>query len=343
MVIGWVASRAGMIPAVAADLTWRDRLGTLMVRLGIRRMRYKVEPALYAVGSPKETSPVFVTANFKLSFDHLRRNLHGLDSWVLVLDTHGINVWCAAGKGTFGTDEMVRRVRSTELERIVTHRRLIVPQLGAPGTSAHEVRERSGFTVIYGPIRAEDVPAFMAAGRRATPEMREVRFDLRDRAVLIPVELVQGAKWAILVALCLGALAGLGPGGYSFRRAMDDGARSAVVLFGAFVPGVVLIPLLLPWLPGRPFAVKGAWLGAALALAMGGLAWMSPGFFGDGLTTAAWLVFVPAMTSFLALNFTGASTFTSLSGVLRETAVAVPVQLVCAISAAVLWIAGRYA
>jgi CO dehydrogenase/acetyl-CoA synthase gamma subunit (corrinoid Fe-S protein) len=70
-----------------------------------------------------------------------------------VLDTQGINVWCAAGKGTFGTDELVHRIEATQLHDVVRHRVLILPQLGAPGVAAHDVKKRSGFTIEYGPVR----------------------------------------------------------------------------------------------------------------------------------------------------------------------------------------------
>jgi len=119
-------------------------------------MNYRVDPGLYAIGEPTEESPVFVTANYKLSFDLLRRAVSSIHGWILVLDTLGINVWCAAGKGTFGTDELVDRIQSSGLADVVSHRKLIVPQLGAPGIAAHEVKRRSGFQVIYGPVRAED-------------------------------------------------------------------------------------------------------------------------------------------------------------------------------------------
>jgi hypothetical protein len=285
---------------------------------------------------------VLVTANYKLSLDHLRRNISGFDAWILVLDTDGINVWCAAGKGSFGTEEIVRRIESTELAKVVSHHRLIVPQLGAPGTSAHDVQQRSGFTVIYGPVRAKDIPAFLEARRRATPEMRRVRFDLRDRAVLVPVEITLGAKPVLIVAACLLVLAGLGPDGYMVTRAFTDGSLAAAVFVGVFLLGVVLAPLLLPWLPGRAFSVKGAWLGVALAMGLVWLAWADPSASGSRLNTAALLLFAPALTSFLALNFTGASTYTSLSGVRKETAVAVPIQLLCVVIAAGLWLADRF-
>ena len=84
------------------------------------------------MGRPGPESPVFVTSNYTLSFDALRTSIKGIDGYILVLDTKGINVWCAAGKGTFGTDEVIKRVQETELAQVVSHRRLILPQLRRP-------------------------------------------------------------------------------------------------------------------------------------------------------------------------------------------------------------------
>jgi len=61
---------------------------------------------LYAIGNPVPDAPVFVSANYTLSFDALRSALDGIDVLSWFIDTKGINVWCAAGKGTFGTDEL---------------------------------------------------------------------------------------------------------------------------------------------------------------------------------------------------------------------------------------------
>ncbi len=203
------------------------------------------------LATPDRSSPVFVTSNYKLSFDALRSNLKGTPSYLLVLDTKGINVWCAAGKGTFGTDEIEERVRATGLKEVVDHRRLVLPQLGAPGVCAHEVKRRTGFTVEYGPVRAEDLPAYMAAGK-VTPEMRQVRFNLRDRAVLVPVEMKNYLLWAVLAAILASLLLGWA------------GLAAVVVLF---LTGTVLFPLLLPVLPVKAFSAKGFILGAAVAVA----------------------------------------------------------------------------
>jgi len=268
--------------------------------------------------------------------------LTSLDAWILVLDTKGINVWCAAGKGTFGTDEIVRRVAATKLKKVVSHRRLIVPQLGAPGVAPHEVSRGSGFRVVYGPVRAEDLPAFLAAGMKATPAMRRVRFPMGDRLAVAPVELMLAGKSMLLIAACLLFLSGLGPDGYAWARVATVGLWSAALFLGACIGSIVLAPALLPWLPGRAFAVKGAWLGFALLLGAGLYVGAHPALLDSWFSAAAWCLLIPASASFLTMNFTGASTFTSLSGVRLEVRVAAPVQAACAVLGAILWLVGRF-
>jgi CO dehydrogenase/acetyl-CoA synthase gamma subunit (corrinoid Fe-S protein) len=139
--------RAGL----SCKWSFADWLGAIKVRLDIGRMDYKAAPGLYAAGNPDADSPVLVTANYKLSLDLLRRAIDEIDAWILVLDTKGVNVWCAAGKGTFGTEELVAKIESCGLDRIVRHKTLVLPQLGAVGVAAHEVRRRCGFNVVLWP------------------------------------------------------------------------------------------------------------------------------------------------------------------------------------------------
>jgi hypothetical protein len=304
-------------------------------------MSYLVEPGLYAVGHPTPDSPVFVSANYKMSFDRLRAALAGIDGWILTLDTKGVNVWCAAGRGTFGTEELIQRINETGLSRFVSHNKLIVPQLGAPGVAAHEVGEKSGFRVVYGPVRANDLPAFLEANMSATAEMRRVKFPLRDRLAVTAVELVMSAKYVLAVMAALLLLAGLGPDGYSLARVLDSGAWSAVLFAAAFVAGTILTPILLPWLPGRALSLNGAWIGAVLLPALATVA-RSEMVAASWLTVAAWCLLIPATTSFAAMNFTGSTTYTSLSGVRREMRIAVPIQIVAAVLGLSLWLAARF-
>ena len=339
-IVGEVSTPTGVVPQIATGLKAADRLGAVKVRLGLRRMRYAVEPGLYAVGSPTAESPVFVSANYKLSFDHLRRELEGIDGWIMVIDTKGINVWCAAGKGTFGTEEIIRRIEITRLSEIVNHRRIIVPQLGAPGVAAHEVRRRSSFHVIYGPVRARDIPAFLDAGMRTSPEMRRVPFNIGDRLVLIPLELVMWGRYASFIAVMLFLLTGLSRNGYVFPGV--SGGREVVLLFLAFVAGGALVPVFLPWLPGRALSWKGMTMGLLLAaiLVIAGL--VPSGGIAGRLETAAWVLLMPAIGAFMAMNFTGATTYTSLSGVKKEMRFAVPSQIVAAVLGLALWMTARF-
>ena len=120
-----------MIRPTTAAVSFADRWDHFRARLGFRRMDHRVEPGLHSIGQPGAEAPVLVTANYRLSFDAVRQALAGRSAYLLVLDPQAINVWCAAGKGTFGTDELVRRIEATGLRQIVTARKLILPQLGA--------------------------------------------------------------------------------------------------------------------------------------------------------------------------------------------------------------------
>ena len=323
---------------MATDLTPSDRLGHWQMRWGIGRMRYRIAPGLYAVGSPEADSPVLVTANYKLTVDLLRRELSGLSLWLLVLDTRGINVWCAAGKGTFGTAEILQQVAATRLAEVVKHRTLIVPQLGAPGVAAHEVRRSCGFQVVYGPVRAADLPAFLAAGMQASKTMRRVTFSAGERLVLTPVELTSMLKsivWGVVTLLLLG---GIGPQLFSTSAALHRGGNAISAGLIGVTTGAVLVPLLLPWLPGRMFAVKGAGAGLFVALVMLLCMDARPG----ALDMAALLLALPAIAAWCAMNFTGSTTFTSPSGVEREMRRTIPLQATALLAAGICWVAGAF-
>ncbi|MFO7907276.1 MAG: mercury methylation corrinoid protein HgcA [Pirellulaceae bacterium] len=333
---------ADRVPRISTALGWSDHFGHCKVRWAIGRRSYRVEPGLYAVGTPTAEAPVLVSANYKMSFDRLRGELEGIDAWILVLETDGVNVWCAAGKGTFGTNELVQRINATDLSRVVNHDRVIVPQLGAPGVCAGEVRKRSGFRVVYGPVQAKDIPAFLEAGMKATPRMRRVDFPFWERLAVVPVELMLSGKYVLIIMLGFLILAGLGPNGYSLGRAAGEGLTSALLFGVTFVVGTVLTPALLPWLPGRALSVKGLWIGVALTLLLGGWTLAFSGITPSWLDAAAWCLLIPVTTSVAGMNFTGATTYTSLSGVRREMRIAVPIQVAVAVVGVILWVSGRF-
>jgi hypothetical protein len=296
-------------------------------------MKYRVEPGLYALGEPKQSDPVLVSANYRLSFNHLRGSLTGRNAWILALDTKGINVWCAAGKGTFGTRELVSRIGSSGLEGVVSHRTLIVPQLGASGVCAHEVKKQTGFSVRFGPVRARDLPEYLDNNYKATSAMRRVRFSLADRLALVPMELFPALKESLFVLIVIAAAAGLSSGGILFAPAIQFTLPFVLAALVSLACGTVLVPVLLPWIPGRAFSFKGFIVGLAGAACL-----PLSGIIGHGnvFITLFAAIAVPAYSSFRAFTFTGSTTFTNPSGVKAEIKIAWPAYLASACVATLL-------
>lgn len=313
-ITGEIHTPIGRVPTILTNLQFKDMLGAWKVRWGIGRMNYKINTGLYAIGKPDHTSPVLVTANYKLTFDVFRKELSGLNCWVLILDTKGINVWCAAGKGTFGTDELVNRISKTGLAKIVSHRKLILPQLGAPGVSAHEVTKQTGFSIVYGPVRAKDIKEFLDSDYNATKKMRTVEFTALDRLVLTPVEVVSAAKLSLKVFGVLFLI--------NLFATRPFGIEDFIAYIGAIITGTIITPLLLPIVPGSSFAWKGWLLGMLWTLGfIFYSSWFVSGFL---LLAIGYLLVLPALSAYLAMNFTGSSTYTSFSGVIKEMKIAVP-------------------
>ena len=327
--IEWLDTPGGPVPHIASELCFADHLGACKARWGIGRMEFIVPPGLYAIGHPSSADPVLVTANYKMSYDLVRQSLAGRNVWLLVLETYGINVWCAAGKGTFGTGELVRQIKATGLYKVVSHRRLILPILGAPGVAAHEVAGRTGFRVSYATIRCSDLPVYLDNGLITTPEMRQLTFTLYERLVLVPIELVTGLKSLAIVGAVVLLLYALG--------SPAAGISGFCAYLGAWLFGVVIGPLLLPWLPGRSFAVKGAvvgliwsWLFYVLACGAG---W-------NVAFTAAIFLALPAVSAFYTFNFTGCSPYPSRSGVKKEMRIALPAMGCALIASLILLVVG---
>lgn len=328
---------ANKIPRVATTLSRRDHLGTIGARTGVTRNCYSITPGLYCTGTPSNTSPVLVTANYKLSFDSLRTQLAGIDAFILVIDTRGINVWCAAGKGTFSAEEIAYQVQQARLSEVVTHRELILPQLSANGVALHKLKNLCGFRGKLGPIKAADIPAYLQTGK-ASEKMRTVTFSFYERLTLIPLEVCMLWKQFLAVSLAIFLISGFSPEIYSLAQA---GSRALIGIWCtvvAILSGSVLTPILLGWIPFRQFWLKGALLGllaGALYLLLNQLQLSVAESF-------AAMFWITACSSFLAMNFTGSTVFTSLSGVKVEMRKGLSFQLISTGLALICWLAAPF-
>jgi NAD-dependent dihydropyrimidine dehydrogenase PreA subunit len=171
----------------------RDLIAEIL-ETAFRLVPFPTRTDLRTVGSPGRMSPVFLTGNYDLTVRRVLRALRGLDVYLLVAPSHGVNVWCASSGGHLTTHQVVTAVKVARLEDKVTHRELILPQLAATGVDGKEVRRRTGWIVRFGPAHAADIPVYLESGKVKTEEMRRARFGVRER-------LEMAAAWATPIAL----------------------------------------------------------------------------------------------------------------------------------------------
>ncbi len=189
------------------------------------------------------------------------------------------------------------------------------------------MKEDTGFTVKFGPVRAADIKSYISSGYKKNLAERTVEFRFKDRFILTPVELVNSLKYLFPVLAVFILLSGIYPDGFSIPMMRDEGSRASLYLLAAYLSGAFLAPLLLPFLPFRQFGGKGLFSGL---LVFGLIILLSPVNL-SLISLLAWFLLSGAVSSFLTMNFTGASTYTSLSGVRKEMRIFVPVQAVFAV------------
>jgi len=224
-------------------LTGGRTLRTVLIDLWTSLLRIippypQVKPGVYAVGEPGRESPLLVTGNFELTVRRLVRAIErDVDAWILVVDSAGINVWCAAGGGFLTADKIIGALHISGLSEYLQHHALILPQLCANGVEGWRIREQTGWGVHWGPARADDIPDYLVRGRKKTDDMRWVQFPLRDRLEMTTVTL---GFYALLILIPI-----------------------AIFWHGIFWPTLIAIAALslfyavtLPWLPGRDGLAK---------------------------------------------------------------------------------------
>ena len=146
-----------------------------------REFPHRDKTGLMKVGDPKRDSPVIVTGNYTETVRRVRAALKGENVWLLVANSKGINVWCAAGGGHLTHHDVISAIVTSGVDSTVGNRTLVLPQLGATGIERQKISSVTGWTAVWGPARVEDLPSFLHQGHRATPRQRFMRFPPRER------------------------------------------------------------------------------------------------------------------------------------------------------------------
>lgn len=165
-----------------------------LVQTLLRVLPFPCKTGLVRIGNPGRDAPVFLTGNFRLTVERVRRSLAGVDAYLLVANSRGVNVWCAATGGHLTNHDVISVLKTSGIENLVDHRRVILPQLAATGIEGNIVQRKTGWRIIWGPVYATSIPRFLAAGYKKTPEMRVVRFAW-------PQRLEMAVAWAFPISL----------------------------------------------------------------------------------------------------------------------------------------------
>lgn len=160
----------------------------------LRVLPFPCKTGMVKIGNPDRNAPVLLTCNFRLTVERVRRALEGIDAYLLVANSRGINVWCGAAGGHFTNHDVISALKTSGIEDLVDHRQVILPQLAATGIEGRIVGEKTGWRVIWGPVYATSIPQFLRDGMEKTLEMRVVSFPLKERVEM-------AVAWAFPISL----------------------------------------------------------------------------------------------------------------------------------------------
>jgi NAD-dependent dihydropyrimidine dehydrogenase PreA subunit len=169
-------------------------LGVNVVQTLLRVIPFPCRTGLVRIGTPGRDSPVLLTGNFRLTVERVIWTLKGIDAYLLVANSRGVNVWCAATGGLLRNHDVVSVLKTSGVGDLVDHRRVILPQLAATGVEGRIIHEKTGWHVVWGPVDAHALPAFLRHGLQVTPAMRRVRFAW-------PQRLEMAVAWAFPISL----------------------------------------------------------------------------------------------------------------------------------------------
>jgi len=311
--------RLGWVDYLKAFVGWADSF----------KRTYVVEPGLYFTGeSYDRDAPLLVTSNYLLTVFLVVRRVRAFNARLLVLDTDGINVWCSAGKGRFSRDAIVEQLDRYDREILTADERvtMILPKLSFSGVDLTALRE-SGIRPVIGPVYAKDLPGYLSNAPLKDRDEDRIVFGLQSRLFTWLPGLLQTLGYSLALVLLL---------------------LIASLFFGSRVPvGPVFLitalcatayPVLFPWIPGSRFAVKGLWLGAAVAAGLVALTWTGRMTLA-GLATSA--LFAAGTSVFFALGYTGNSAVSNYSRVRLEIARFLPVYVLLYAGSLVSFIVGE--
>ncbi len=181
----------------------------------LRMFPFPAKTGYQRVGKPDKDSPVLLTCNFHLTILRLKEATRGLNYHLLIANSKGINVWCAATGDSLNNHSVISVIKTSGIENKVNHKKIILPQLAAPGVESKVIQKSVGWKILWGPVDAKDIPEFIESNYEKTDEMKQVEFRFVQRiemaimwiflaaAVLMPI---WGPLYKLEAAFLLGQI-----------------------------------------------------------------------------------------------------------------------------------------
>ena len=83
----------------------------------LRMFPFPAKTGYQKVGKPNKDSPVLLTCNFHLTILRLKKATKGLNYHLLVANSKGINVWCAATGDHLNNHSVISVIKTSGIKR----------------------------------------------------------------------------------------------------------------------------------------------------------------------------------------------------------------------------------
>lgn len=149
---------------ISAPLSPASTLAALTLRQNIYTDPQKpiqVTPGVYPVNNPGMDAPVLLTVNFSLTYFTVLGYLEAskIPCYLFIVDTEGMSVLTAVAGAKLTEDLVNEAIKTFELEKMVKHRRVIIPGYAAPLSG--KIEDTTGWNVLVGPREAADIGEFL--------------------------------------------------------------------------------------------------------------------------------------------------------------------------------------
>jgi len=137
-------------------LVWRQNIYT------DPRVPPSVKPGVYEIGKPTDTSPVFITGNFALTYFLVRGDIENakIDAYLVVTDSEGISVESSVAGRRLTAEKFAEAVKSSGLDQKLKKKVLVIP--GRAAKFSGELEELlPGWKILVGPRDSSDIPAYV--------------------------------------------------------------------------------------------------------------------------------------------------------------------------------------